>query len=248
MKYLDRLRESFHTSFECLNPTLSTLRVLGFTQLAIHIHLHIDHLFFSRYFRQSINHPQICQDAAPAAAPAKTPKKKVVKPKKPAVHPKYSEMIKQAVSALKERGGSSRQAVLKYIVKNFNVGKDEKVVNSHLKMALRAGVKNGSLKQAKGTGAAGSFRLGDAAKKADKPKKKPAAKKPAAKKPNAKKAVKKPKADKKTAKPKKAAAKKPAKSPKKAAKKPAAKKPAAKKPAAKKTAKKPAAKKTAAKK
>ena len=33
MKYLDRLRESFHTSFECLNPTLSTLRVLGFTQL-----------------------------------------------------------------------------------------------------------------------------------------------------------------------------------------------------------------------
>ena len=187
-------------------------------------------------------------DAAPAAAPAKTPKKKVVKPKKPAAHPKYSEMIKQAVSALKERGGSSRQVVLKYIVKNFNVGKDEKVVNSHLKMALRAGVKNGSLKQAKGTGAAGSFRLGDAAKKADKPKKKPAAKKPAAKKPKAKKAVKKPKADKKTAKPKKAAAKKPAKSPKKAAKKPAAKKPAAKKPAAKKTAKKPAAKKTAAKK
>ena len=40
-------------------------------------------------------------DAAPAAAPAKTPKKKVVKPKKPAAHPKYSEMIKQAVSALK---------------------------------------------------------------------------------------------------------------------------------------------------
>ena len=35
MKYLDRLRESFHTSFECLNPTLSTLRVLGFTQLIL---------------------------------------------------------------------------------------------------------------------------------------------------------------------------------------------------------------------
>ena len=32
MKYLDRLRESFHTGFECFNPTLSTLRVLGFTQ------------------------------------------------------------------------------------------------------------------------------------------------------------------------------------------------------------------------
>ena len=188
-------------------------------------------------------------DAAPAAAaPAKSPKKKVTKPKKPAAHPKYSEMIKQALSTLKERGGSSRQAILKYIIKNFNVGKDEKAVNSHLKMALRAGVKNGGLKQSKGTGAAGSFRLGDAAKKAVKPKKKPA-KKAADKKPKAKKAVKKPKGEKKAAKPKKTAAKKaksPKKSPKKA-KKPAAKKPAAKK-AAKPKAKKPAAKKTAAKK
>ena len=76
-------------------------------------------------------------------------------------HPKYSEMVKQALMALKERGGSSRQAVLKYIVKHFDVGKDENVVNTHLKMALRAGVKNASLKQSKGArGATGSFRLG----------------------------------------------------------------------------------------
>ena len=84
---------------------------------------------------------------------------------------------------------------------------DEKKVNAHLKLALRAGVKNGSLKQAKGTGASGSFRLSDkkpAAKKATKTAKK--AKKPAAKK--AKKPTKKAKA------PKKAKAKK-AKSPKK---------------------------------
>ena len=79
-----------------------------------------------------------------------------------------------------ERGGSSRQAILKYICKHYNVGKDEKVVNQHLKMALRAGVKNGNLKQSKGTGASGSFRLGE--KKAEKkPKKKAAAKKPKAK-------------------------------------------------------------------
>ena len=37
MKYLDRLRDSFHTSFECLNPTLSTLRVPGFTQLTVSV-------------------------------------------------------------------------------------------------------------------------------------------------------------------------------------------------------------------
>jgi hypothetical protein len=30
----------------------------------------------------------------------------------------------KAIAALKERGGSSRQAILKYIMANFNVGKD----------------------------------------------------------------------------------------------------------------------------
>jgi hypothetical protein len=33
---------------------------------------------------------------------------------------------------------------------NFNVGKDPKTVNVHLKLSLRAGVKNKSLKQSKG--------------------------------------------------------------------------------------------------
>ena len=42
-----------------------------------------------------------------------SPKKKVAaKPKKPAAHPKYSEMVGKAIAALKERGGSSRQAIL----------------------------------------------------------------------------------------------------------------------------------------
>ncbi|CAC5402693.1 H1_5 [Mytilus coruscus] len=85
-----------------------------------------------------------------APAPAKSPKKKAAaKPKKPSAHPKYSEMIGKAIAALKERGGSSRQAILKYIMANFNVGKDAKSVNAHLKLALRAGVKNNSLKQSK---------------------------------------------------------------------------------------------------
>ena len=55
--------------------------------------------------------------------PAKSPKKKAAaKPKKVATHPKYSEMVGKAISALKERGGSSRQAILKYILANFSVG------------------------------------------------------------------------------------------------------------------------------
>merc|ERR1711893_304193 len=100
----------------------------------------------------SKNLVKMADAAAPAPAKKAAPKKKAA-PQKPAAHPKYSEMIAKAVAELKERGGSSRQAILKYIIKNFNVGKEEKAVNSRLKLALRAGVKKGALKQAKGTGA-----------------------------------------------------------------------------------------------
>ncbi|XP_060083079.1 histone H1-delta-like [Ylistrum balloti] len=152
----------------------------------------------------------------------KTPVKKAVKkPKTPAAHPKYSDMVATAVGSLKERGGSSRQAILKYIMANFKVGSDAKAINAHLKIALRNGVKKGALKQSKGTGAAGSFKLGEKPK----PAKKPAAKK-----------VVKPKA----AKPKKPAAKKATTSA--TAKKPKAKTP--KKAATKKTTEKKPSKKT----
>lgn len=165
--------------------------------------------------------------------------KKKAAPKKPAEHPKYIEMIVAAITALKERSGSSRQAIMKYIQSNYKVGDN---CGTHIKMALKRGVSSGVLSQPKGTGASGSFKVvkKEAPKKKAAPKKKPAAKKPAAKKPAAKKA-----AAKKSTPKKKPAAKK--STPKKA-KKPAAKKTSAKKPAAKKPAKKPAAKKPAAKK
>merc|ERR1712131_330711 len=165
------------------------------------------------------------------------PAKKASKPKAPAAHPKYSVMIAAAITSLKDRTGSSRQAILKYITANYKVDADR--AGQHLRMALRAGLKNGSLKNAKESGkGAGSFKLA----KVEKPKKKQAAKKPAAKKP----AAKKPTAKKAAA--KKPAAKRPAAKPKAAKKKPAAKKAApAKKAAAKKPAKKPAAKKPAKK-
>jgi len=151
----------------------------------------------------------------------------------------------QAIGALKERGGSSRQAILKYILKTYNVGKDEKAVNNHLKLALRAGVRNSSLKQAKGSGASGSFKVGEGAvKKAKKPasKKPKAAKKPKAKSPKKVKApaAAKPKKAKSPKKPKAAKPKKP-KTPKKA--KPAAKAKKAKPAKAKKADGKKAAKK-----
>lgn len=81
-------------------------------------------------------------------------------------HPSYADMIKQALIALKERGGSSRQAILKYLMANFKLVADENAVNTRLKAALRNGVKSELLKQSTGSGASGSFRLGvDAVKK-----------------------------------------------------------------------------------
>ena len=51
---------------------------------------------------------------APSSPAKKAPKKPAVKP----AHPPYAVMIAAAIKALKERGGSSRQAILKYILAN----------------------------------------------------------------------------------------------------------------------------------
>merc|ERR1712088_1122537 len=150
------------------------------------------------------------------------PAKKVTKP---AAHPPFKAMILTAIKALKERGGSSRQAILKYVVANNKV--DAAKAAGPLKLALRKALTAGTIVKAKAAGkGAGKFKAGEV----EKPKKVKKVKKPKAKKP---------KKVKKAKKPAKKAAKKPAK---KAAKKPAAKKPAAKK-AAKKPAKKAAPKK-----
>lgn len=170
-----------------------------------------------------------------AASPKKAKATKAVK--KVADHPKYGEMIQAAIAALKERNGSSRQAIIKYVTANYKVS--ESSVSTYTKAALKRGVTDGTLKQVKGAGASGSFKLAEKPKVA-KPKKVKTPKKPVAKKPAAKKAAK------KTPKKKKPAAKKPVV--KAAAKKPVAKKPAAKKPAAKKAPAKKAAKKQTPKK
>merc|ERR1711884_107528 len=165
-------------------------------------------------------------DAAPA------PKaKKAAKPKAPAAHPTYKVMVSAAIAALKEKKGSSRQGIIKYVAANYKLeGTDSKKVNTHVKADLVRGLKAGIFKNSKGTGVTGSFKL------AEKPKapKKPKAAKKATKNADKPKAAKSP-------------AKKAAKSP---AKKAAAKKPkaAAKKPAVEKKPKAPAKKAPAAKK
>merc|ERR1711902_173644 len=138
------------------------------------------------------------------------PAKKASKPKAPAAHPKYSMMIAAAITSFKDRTGSSRQAILKYICANYKVDAAKAAVQ--VRLALKRGVAKGALKMARASGkGAGSYKV----VKVEKPKKAKKPKKPKAKKP------------KKAKKPAKKAAKKPAA--KKAAKKPAAKKAAPKK-------------------
>jgi len=85
-----------------------------------------------------------------------TPKKATKKPvvtcqreeKRKYKHPKFSEMISAAIKKLNERSGSSKQALLKYILENYDV--DSKLANRHLKLALKNGIKKGLLKQSTG--------------------------------------------------------------------------------------------------
>ncbi|XP_043823259.1 histone H1.0 [Dromiciops gliroides] len=137
------------------------------------------------------------------STPASKPKKAKAS-KKPTDHPKYSDMIVAAIQAEKNRAGSSRQSIQKYVKKHYKVGEN---ADSQIKLSIKRLVTTGVLKQTKGVGASGSFRLA----KGDEPKK-PAVRK-------AKKEGKKPATPRRAAKPKKAAAAKaPAKKPKAAAK------------------------------
>ena len=84
-------------------------------------------------------------DAAPAPVVAKVVKAKKVA--KPAAHPPFKAMILAAIPALKERGGSSRQAILKYIVANNKV--DAAKAAGPLKLALRKALAAGTIIKAK---------------------------------------------------------------------------------------------------
>ncbi|KNC86845.1 hypothetical protein SARC_01038 [Sphaeroforma arctica JP610] len=132
-------------------------------------------------------------------------------------HPKYSDMIVEAITTQKERTGSSRQAIKKFVSEKYNLDTKNDVF---LKAALKRGIDTGLFVHPKNK--TGSYRIGVLPKEKKKvaPKKKAVAKKPATKKkPAAKKKVVKKAAPKKKTAVKKAAPKK----------KPAAKKTAAKK-------------------
>ena len=93
--------------------------------------------------------------AAAAAAAAAGSNKKVVRSKP--VHPNTSEMVLAAVTALKNRKGSSMQAIKKYMSSTYKVDTDKTAI--FIRRYLRKAVAEGVLVQAKGNGASGSFNL-----------------------------------------------------------------------------------------
>merc|ERR1712198_247170 len=99
----------------------------------------------------------IMTDAAEAKPKPAKAKKKQAKP----THPPYGVMVVAAIKALKQRKGSSKRAILKYIQANYKVGDQASL---RLNIALRKLGKAGKLKLVKGVGARGSFRIPSAPK------------------------------------------------------------------------------------
>merc|ERR1711977_367049 len=142
------------------------------------------------------------------------PKSTTTKPKAASEHASYQDMITDAIVNLRDRNGSSRIALKKYVRANNKINAADAMFDSLFNRALKAGVEKGVFAQPKGS--SGGTKLAKkepkpaAAKAAPKPKaekrttdKKPAVKKATTtKKPAAAKTAK-PKA---AAKPKKAAA------------------------------------------
>ena len=155
-------------------------------------------------------------------------------------------MTVAAIVALKERNGSSRQAIEKYITSNYKV---REKAGQFIKAVLKRGITSCKLVHTKGVGASGSFKVSKEEKKKEGKDSVPAKKKPAAepaikaKKPAAKKV---PAKEKPAAKPLKKAKKPTKKQIASLSKTSPSKKPSAKKPKrTKATVKKPAVKKVA---
>nr|GFC65637.1 histone H1 [Tanacetum cinerariifolium] len=92
--------------------------------------------------------------AAPVAASPKKAAKSAAAAKKPRAkpaHPKTADMVNGAIKNLKERGGSSLQAIKKYVSANYKV--DAEKLSPFIKKYLKGAVAAGKLVQTKGKGA-----------------------------------------------------------------------------------------------
>jgi len=85
-------------------------------------------------------------------------------------HPLYIDMITTAITEIKDRKGANKQAIMKYINANYDVGDK---ASSMVRNKIKSYLDSGKLILASGNGAAGRFRLPAAAsQKKEKPTKK----------------------------------------------------------------------------
>lgn len=85
------------------------------------------------------------------------------KPRVKSSHPKTSDMVTSAVKSLKERGGSSLQAIKKYISSNYKV--DSEKMAPFIRKYIRSAVTSGALIRTKGKRASGSFKWNSSVEK-----------------------------------------------------------------------------------
>ncbi|XP_076669252.1 uncharacterized protein LOC143369326 [Andrena cerasifolii] len=96
--------------------------------------------------------------ATPSKKAAKSKAAKSQRPK--SSHPPTSEMVNSAIKDLKDRKGSSLQAIKKYIASTYKV--DGEKLAPFIKRYLKTAVTSGAVVQTKGKGASGSFKLSGA--------------------------------------------------------------------------------------
>ncbi|XP_026475486.1 histone H1-like [Ctenocephalides felis] len=94
------------------------------------------------------------------AAPATASSSEAVPSKKKRVRAPYPPiyvMVNDAIASLKKRGGSSLQAIKKYMSANYKIDAEKK--STYIRKYLMSAVEMGTLIHTRGNGASGSYKL-----------------------------------------------------------------------------------------
>jgi len=81
-------------------------------------------------------------------------------------HPRYSDMVVATIKSFSSRTGVSRQAIIKKMKEDYDLGDNETKIANWVRITLKKGLESGLLKKAavEGRKGAGSYKLGDQAK------------------------------------------------------------------------------------
>lgn len=86
------------------------------------------------------------------------PEQKAKKSCRPPSRPSFDDMVLVAIRKCRERRGASRQKIVRYIQKNFQVPRDRRL-ERQITLALRRCLEKGALVNVRGQGASGTFKI-----------------------------------------------------------------------------------------